>query len=87
MNPLITFDGIGLILTITIAPTTYLGNLAFVVFIITIRFMVHQHPFFFEALAWVNNNTFLFQQHFKVVCDLLSPSTRACFPSFEQLIE
>jgi hypothetical protein len=31
--------------------------------------MVNQYPFLLEALARVDNNTFLFQQHLKVVCD------------------
>jgi hypothetical protein len=47
--------------------------------------MVDQHPFL-EDLICVDNNTFLFQQHFKAACDLLSPLTHACFLSFEQLI-
>jgi hypothetical protein len=40
--------------------------------------MVDQRPFFFETLAWVDNNIFLFQQHLKVACNLLSPLTCAC---------
>jgi hypothetical protein len=48
--------------------------------------MVDQRPFLLEALARVDNNTFPFQQHFKVACDLLPPSTCVCLPSFEQLI-
>jgi hypothetical protein len=47
----ITFGGVRLILTSTIDPTTYLNNWAFVVSIITVRFMVDQRHFFFEALA------------------------------------
>jgi hypothetical protein len=48
--------------------------------------MVHQRPFFLEVLAQINNNTFLFQQHFKATCDFLPPPTRTCFLSFEQFI-
>jgi hypothetical protein len=48
--------------------------------------MVDQHPFFFEALTWVDNKTFLFQQHLKTICDLLLPPTQACLPFFEQFI-
>ncbi len=54
---------------------------------IAIRFMVDQRPFLFEALARVDNNTFHFQQHFKVACDLLPPLTCTCFPPFKQPIK
>jgi hypothetical protein len=47
----ITFGGIGPISTSTITQVAYLGNWAFIVLIITIRFMVDQHPFLFEILA------------------------------------
>jgi len=57
---LITFGGIELISTSTIAPTTYLGSWAFVTLIIVARLMVDQCPFLLEALAQINNNTFLF---------------------------
>ncbi len=40
-----------------------LGSWTFVTSIIGVRFMVDQHPFLLEALTWVNNNTFIFQQH------------------------
>jgi hypothetical protein len=82
----ITFGGVGLILTFTIAPTTYLGNWALVALIIVVRFMVDQHPFLLEALTWINNNTFSFQQDLNAACDLLPPPTCACLPPFEQLI-
>jgi hypothetical protein len=49
--------------------------------------MVDQHPFLFEALTQVDNNTFPFQQHLKAACDLLPPLACACLPPFEQLIE
>jgi hypothetical protein len=49
--------------------------------------MVDQHPFLFEVLARVDNNTFPFQQHLKAACDLLPPPTYACLPPFEQLIK
>jgi hypothetical protein len=42
-------------LTSTIIPTIYLGSWALVASIITTRFMVDQHPFFFEALSRINN--------------------------------
>jgi hypothetical protein len=48
--------------------------------------MVDHFPFLLEALARIDNNTFPFQQHFRVACDLLPPLTRACFFLFEQLI-
>jgi hypothetical protein len=48
--------------------------------------MVDQHPFFLEALTLVDNNTFPFQQHLKVACDLLPFLAHVCFPPFEQLI-
>jgi hypothetical protein len=35
--------------------------------------------FFFDALTQVDNNTFLFQQHFKVAYDFLPPLICACF--------
>jgi hypothetical protein len=47
----ITFSGIEFIPTTTIVPTTYLRNWAFVISIITVRFMIDQCFFFFEALA------------------------------------
>jgi hypothetical protein len=79
----ITFGGIELILIATIAPIAYLESWALVGSIIVVRFMGDQCPFLFEALTQVNNNTFLFQQHFNVACDLLPPPTRTCVPSFE----
>ncbi len=82
----ITFSGIELISTFTIARTSYLRNWALVASVIVVRFMVYQRPFFFEALARIDNNTFLFQQHLKVACDLLPPLAHACLPPFEQLI-
>jgi len=82
----ITFGGIKLILTATIALTTYLGNLAFVASIIVTSFMVDQYPFLFEDLARIDNNTFLFHQHFKETCDFLPPLASICLPLFEQLI-
>jgi hypothetical protein len=49
--------------------------------------MVNQHPFLFETLAQFDNNIFPFQQHLKVICDILPPLTHACLPPFEQFIE
>jgi hypothetical protein len=83
----ITFDGIGLILTSTIAPIAYLGSWALIVSVIASRFMVDQRSFFFETLAQVDNNTFLFQQHLKATCDLLPPPTHVCLLPFEQFIK
>jgi hypothetical protein len=57
----ITFNGIRLIPMATIAPTTYSRNWPFVISIIVARFMVDQRPFLFEAVAKIDNNTFLFQ--------------------------
>jgi hypothetical protein len=71
----------------TIAPTFYLRSWALVVSIIAVRFMVDQHPFLFEALTQVDNNTFLFQQHLKVAYDLLPPLICACILLFEQFIK
>jgi hypothetical protein len=48
--------------------------------------MVDQHPFLLEVLAQVDYNTFLFQQHLKVACDLLLLPIRTCILLFEQLI-
>ncbi len=56
----ITFNGVGLILTSTITPVVYLGSWALVVLVKVTRFMVDQHPFLFEALTWIDNNTFPF---------------------------
>jgi hypothetical protein len=56
----IIFNGVGFILTSTIAPIAYLGNWALVASIIVVKFMVDQHPFFLETLAQINNNTFPF---------------------------
>jgi hypothetical protein len=81
----ITFGGTKLILMATIAPTTYLRYWAFIASIITTKLMVYQHPFLLEALARVDNNTFPFQRHFKVACDLLPPATRTCFLLFSFL--
>jgi hypothetical protein len=82
----LTFDGVGFILRSTIAPTGYLKSWALVVSIITIRFMANQHSFLFEVLTQVDNNTFIFQQHFKTTFNILSPLTCVCFLPFEQLI-
>jgi hypothetical protein len=79
----ITFGGVRSISTSTIALIAYLGSWALIALIITIRFMVDQHPFFFKTLTRVDNNTFPLQHHFKVACDLLPPPTHACFPAFE----
>jgi hypothetical protein len=49
--------------------------------------MVDQCPFLLEALTQVDNNTFRFQQHLKVTCDLLPPPTYVCLLPFEQLIK
>ncbi len=70
---LITFGGIKIIPITTIAPTAYFGNWAFIASFIAVMFMVDQCPFLLEALAQVNNNTFLLQQHLKTTCDLLLP--------------
>jgi hypothetical protein len=48
--------------------------------------MVDQRPFFFEALAQVDNNTFPFQQHFKLAFHILPPPTQAYFLPFDQFI-
>jgi hypothetical protein len=48
--------------------------------------MVDQHPFLLETLTQVDKNTFPFQQHLKVTCDLLPPPTRVCLLPFKQLI-
>jgi hypothetical protein len=48
--------------------------------------MVDQRSFLLEAFTQVDN-TFPFQQHLKVTCDLLSPPTRACLLPFEQFIK
>ncbi len=55
----ITFTGIRFISIAAIIPTTYLGSWALIVLIITIRFMIDQRPFLLQALAQVNNITFL----------------------------
>jgi len=75
---LITFNGIMLIPTTTITPTIYLRSWAVVASIIVPKFMVDHCPFLLESLAWVDNNTFLFQQHLKTTCDLLLPPIRTC---------
>jgi hypothetical protein len=82
----ITFNGIGLILTFTIAATTYLGSWAFVIWVIVVRFMVDQNLFLLKTLTRINN-TFPFQQHLKAACDILPPPAHACFPPFEQFIK
>jgi hypothetical protein len=82
-----TFNAFGFILTSTIAPITYLRSWALVVSVITTRFLVYQHPFLFETFARVYNNTFPFQQHFNMACDLLPPPAHACLLPFEQFIE
>jgi hypothetical protein len=76
---LIIFGGIKFILTTTITPTSYLRSWALMASIIVAKFMVDQCPFLLKAITWVNYNTFPFQQHFKVTCDLLSPLARTCF--------
>jgi len=80
---LITFNGVRLILTLTIALEAYLGKWVLVVSFITARFIVDQRPFLLETLTQVNNNTFPFQQHFKTTCDLLPPLVCACPFPFE----
>jgi hypothetical protein len=62
-----------------------MGSWAFVISIIVVKFMVDQHPFLLETFAQVNN-TFHFQQHLKVACNLLLPPTFV-FSSFEQFIK
>jgi hypothetical protein len=47
----ITFDGIRLILTSTIAPVAYLGSWALIDSVIAFRFMVDQCPFLLEVLT------------------------------------
>ncbi len=79
----IIFKGVELISTSIIAPIVYLRNWALVVSVIVVKFMVDQWLFFLEALARVNNNTFRFQQHIKITCDILSPPIHACFLPFE----
>jgi hypothetical protein len=83
---LITLNGVKFISTSTIALVAYLGSWVLVVLVITIRFMVDQHPFLLEALTWINNNTFPFQQHLKATCDVQPSPACACLPPFEQLI-
>ncbi len=56
----IFFYGIRLMLMTIIAPTTYLGNWAFVALIKVVRFMVDQLRFLLKALTQVDNNTFPF---------------------------
>ncbi len=75
------FSGIGLIPIATIILATYLRNWAHVISITIVKFMVNQCPFLFETLIRVDNNTFFFQQHFKVACNHLSP-LHACVSSF-----
>jgi hypothetical protein len=81
------FGGINFILITTIALTSYLRSCAFITSIIIVRFMVDQHPFLLEAFTWVDNKTFLFQQHLKATCSLLSPPPHVCHLPFEQLIK
>jgi hypothetical protein len=75
----ITFGGIGFVSTSTITRTIYLRSWAFVIAIIVDRFMLNQHPFLLEALAWVDNDTFPFEQHFKVICDFYHPQPMHVF--------
>jgi len=49
--------------------------------------MVDQPSFLLKALTQIDNNTFPFQQHLKVACDLLPPLTFACLLPFEHLIK
>jgi len=83
----ITFSGIELILTSTITLTASLKSWALIALVIANRFMVDKRPFLLQALAQVNNNTFPFQQHLKVACDLLPPLACVCLFPFEQFIE
>jgi hypothetical protein len=59
---LVTFNGVEILLTSTIALIAYLGCWALIVSVITIRFMVGQCLFLLEDLARIDNNTFSFQQ-------------------------
>jgi hypothetical protein len=54
----ITFGGIRLMSTSTIAPVAYIGSWALVDLVIAFRFMVYQCPFLLEVLTRVDNNTF-----------------------------
>jgi hypothetical protein len=54
---LIAFGGIKFIQTTTIIVITYLGNWDLGASIIIVMFMADQHPFLFEVLTQVNNNT------------------------------
>jgi len=49
--------------------------------------MVDQHPFIFQALTQVDNNTFPFQQHFKTTFNILPLLASVCLLPFEQFIE
>ncbi len=80
---LITFDGIGVIPTTTIASIAYLKSWAFIASIIATKFMVDHCPFLLKALAQADDNTLFFQQHFKVACDLILPPTHTCLLLFE----
>jgi hypothetical protein len=83
----ITFNGIEFKSTATITSTNYLKNWALLTSVIAVRYMVDQHPFLLEALTQFDNNTFPFQQHLRVVCDILPPLAHACLLPFEQFIE
>jgi hypothetical protein len=71
----ITFGNIGFILTITIAPTTYLGSWALVASIIDVRFMVDQCFFLLEALTRIDNNTFFSNNISRWLVIFYHPST------------
>jgi len=78
-SPPIIFNGVMLISTSTITPTTYLRNWALVVLVIATRFIVDQYHFLLEALTGIDNNTFPFQQHLKMACVLLPPKPMHVF--------
>jgi hypothetical protein len=49
---LITFDGVRFILIATIALVIYLVSWAFIDLIISVKFMVDQHPLFLQTLHY-----------------------------------
>jgi len=67
-----------------IAPTTYLGNWAFVAPIIIVKFLLNHHPFLLEVMQSNNYCPLPFQAHLKLTKKLFPLDVVACIPPFIQ---
>lgn len=69
----------------TIVPTTYWGSWTLITWTNAYRCIIEQHLILFESLVWVDDDTFFFQQRFKVTNNLYHLQ-HVCLLPFEQPI-